>query len=115
MGKAELNRYKRVLNEVLDHSDRPPSPGDAAERRPDLDEQAAVDHAVYVECIDKAIRHDRRVAARRALDRMHEGSYGLCSDCGEPISPKRLAAVPWAERCVPCQSRWEIQALPKCA
>jgi DnaK suppressor protein len=41
-----------------------------------------------------------------ALDRMDGGEYGLCADCGEPISGKRLEAIPWAVRCVSCQERW---------
>ncbi len=38
-----------------------------------------------------------------ALRRIKDGSYGLCLQCEEAISPKRLAAVPWAERCIQCQ------------
>ena len=40
-----------------------------------------------------------------ALERMDGGDYGLCADCGEPISGKRLEAIPWAVRCVSCQER----------
>ena len=40
---------------------------------------------------------------RTALLRVHDGSFGTCLDCERPISPKRLAAVPWAARCIPCQ------------
>ena len=40
---------------------------------------------------------------RAALHRVDDGSYGLCIDCEEPIAPRRLAAVPWAARCLPCQ------------
>ena len=42
-----------------------------------------------------------------AIDRMNEGEYGICMDCGEKISKKRLDAVPWATYCVPCQERIE--------
>ena len=38
-----------------------------------------------------------------ALLRIKEGSYGLCLNCEELISPKRLQALPWAAYCVPCQ------------
>lgn len=40
-----------------------------------------------------------------ALDRMDGGKYGLCADCEESISGKRLEAIPWAVRCVSCQER----------
>ena len=37
------------------------------------------------------------------LERIHDGSFGICLDCDEPISPKRLNAVPWAALCLACQ------------
>ena len=33
-----------------------------------------------------------------ALRRIEEGEFGICLDCEEPISPKRLAALPWGEQ-----------------
>jgi DnaK suppressor protein len=38
-----------------------------------------------------------------ALRRIDSGAYGDCMECEEPISPKRLDAVPWARYCVACQ------------
>jgi DnaK suppressor protein len=40
-----------------------------------------------------------------ALRRIDQGSYGVCYECEEPISAKRLDAVPWAKFCVSCQER----------
>ena len=40
-----------------------------------------------------------------ALQRIAQGTYGVCSECEEPISAKRLDAVPWAKFCVSCQER----------
>lgn len=40
-----------------------------------------------------------------ALQRIDHGSYGVCYECEEPISTKRLEAVPWARYCVTCQER----------
>src|SRR3954447_25003605 len=40
----------------------------------------------------------------RALAKLDEGTYGLCDACGEPIAPKRLAALPDAVLCVACAS-----------
>src|SRR5215510_2776690 len=42
-----------------------------------------------------------------AIERMDDGEYGTCMECGEKISKKRLDAVPWARYCVPCQERVE--------
>ena len=38
-----------------------------------------------------------------ALQRIEHGTYGVCLECEEPISVKRLEAVPWARYCVKCQ------------
>jgi RNA polymerase-binding transcription factor DksA len=35
---------------------------------------------------------------------------GICTDCGAPIPPERLAAAPQAIRCVACQTEWESEA-----
>ncbi len=38
-----------------------------------------------------------------ALHRIETGQYGVCLECEEPISSKRLDALPWARYCVTCQ------------
>jgi DnaK suppressor protein len=40
---------------------------------------------------------------REALARIEDKSYGTCVNCENPIQPKRLEAVPWAQHCVQCQ------------
>lgn len=39
-----------------------------------------------------------------ALSRIQDGTYGQCADCGSPIPPRRLEALPFAMLCVTCQS-----------
>lgn len=46
---------------------------------------------------------------RAALERIEAGEFGICLDCEEPISAKRLAAVPWAAYCLHCQERQDAQ------
>lgn len=46
---------------------------------------------------------------RTALRRTREGSFGLCTECDCAISPKRLAALPWAPRCIQCQDSLDRQ------
>ena len=38
-----------------------------------------------------------------AVERIEVDDYGICLECDEPISLKRLEAVSWARHCVPCQ------------
>lgn len=42
-----------------------------------------------------------------ALERLEEGSYGVCEECGVKIPKKRLNAVPFAVMCVRCASQYE--------
>lgn len=56
---------------------------------------------------------ERDVAELRAIDaalnRMEEGSYGMCTRCGGEIGAARLGANPAAERCIACQTAYEKQ------
>src|ERR1700739_2535238 len=40
---------------------------------------------------------------RSAIERVNNGSYGVCLRCEEDIASKRLRALPWAELCIQCQ------------
>jgi DnaK suppressor protein len=42
-----------------------------------------------------------------ALQRLDEGSYGICARCGQQIAPDRLEALPYAIYCITCQSQVE--------
>ena len=44
---------------------------------------------------------------RRALNRLAEGTYGVCQHCEATIGPKRLEALPWTPYCIDCQERIE--------
>ncbi len=42
-----------------------------------------------------------------ALERLEDGEYGLCEECGKKISQARLRVRPFARYCVPCKSNLE--------
>jgi DnaK suppressor protein len=42
-----------------------------------------------------------------ALERLRDGGYGTCVECGEPIAVARLRALPEVQTCVRCQDRLE--------
>ena len=42
-----------------------------------------------------------------ALNRIREGTFGECINCGNEINPKRLEAVPWTRYCIECQEKLE--------
>jgi DnaK suppressor protein len=41
----------------------------------------------------------------RALAKLEAGTYGTCERCGNPISPERLEAIPWALLCIDCKKK----------
>ncbi len=45
-----------------------------------------------------------------ALARIADGTYGTCSNCGEPIGWPRLNAQPTADRCIACQEKLEARS-----
>ena len=44
-----------------------------------------------------------------ALERLEEGTYGYCYECGEEIAGQRLRALPFAERCRDCEEVHELE------
>ncbi len=60
--------------------------------------------------------HEGTIAAemlkqvRDALQRLRDGTYGKCVDCGRPIEPSRLEAVPWTPYCLADQERHDKAA-----
>jgi DnaK suppressor protein len=68
----------------------------------DMTQQAA-EREMAMHNLDRESTLMRRL--RSALERLDDGSYGVCLHCDEEISPKRLAAIPWAELCIECQER----------
>jgi len=70
--------------------------------------QAAAASQVFEQQRDLALR-DKNAgqleAVEAALARLDDGTYGACIDCGRPVAPGRLEAIPWAARCIECQGR----------
>lgn len=44
-----------------------------------------------------------------ALQRIEDGVYGKCTECGDPIPPERLEILPYATLCVRCQSKHDTR------
>ncbi|HVY91726.1 MAG TPA: TraR/DksA family transcriptional regulator [Bryobacteraceae bacterium] len=91
--RAELSGSLRNRDEIV------------IEKAPDaLDEvQLAGERELAIRNLDRDSNMLRQI--RRALARIEDGSYGICLHCDEEISPKRIAAVPWAAYCIKCQEQ----------
>jgi DnaK suppressor protein len=60
---------------------------------------------VNVSCSQSASEEIREID--EALERIQDGSFGLCEDCGQAIPEGRLEAIPYARLCIPCKTQEE--------
>jgi len=93
-----LERKEAELDRVLQNRE-----GIAIEKSADqMDEiQYASERELAMRNVDRESNLLRQVKA--ALRRIGDGSFGTCVECESAISPRRLAALPWALRCIQCQ------------
>ncbi len=108
MGPADLQRYKRLLLEKErglssvqeDAGIRVPAAGGL---EGDLIDQANADAEAELQI--RLHQTDSRLlrAIGEALDRIRQGTYGICEVCKQSISKARLEAVPWTRLCRECK------------
>ena len=74
-------------------------------RQGDMADQADGNNEVHIQL--KLKQTDAKIlqAIEEALARLDKGTYGTCRDCGEPISPARLHAIPWTRVCITCKEK----------
>jgi DnaK suppressor protein len=93
-----LERKEAELDRELRKRD-----GIAIEKSADqMDEiRYATERELAMRNVDRESHLLRQVKA--ALKRVRDGSFGICMECESAISPRRLAALPWASLCIQCQ------------
>jgi RNA polymerase-binding protein DksA len=92
--KARLAELTRRVGDI-DSELRKPLSADFSEQAAELENQDALGAIENSE-----LQEIRQIQV--ALKRIAEGTYGICANCGEPIDPKRLKALPTATRCISC-------------
>jgi DnaK suppressor protein len=71
-----------------------------------VEDQAPVLHEQFVSIRHNNFAYEKIKAIDAALERLKRGEYGICEECDEPISEKRLRAVPWTRYCLNCQENF---------
>lgn len=94
-------QLKQVLQERLSRAEqidnRLRQPGHA-----DWEEQATQrENDEVLESLG-AQAHQEIVQIKEAIHRIDQGTYGMCSRCGQPIAPDRLKALPYVTTCIHC-------------
>ena len=110
MNKRDLKRFKTALEKKRDSIVQ--APGKKAHwenmedtRHGDFVDQASDDNEVHVNL--RLLQIDAKLlrAIEAAIERVGDGSYGICTICEEEISVARLKAVPWTSVCIECKAK----------
>ncbi len=106
--RAELVRIVEGLEE--DQQDRGESEGDMTEN-----DSGDMSQSLFTREMDATVEQTmekRLESVDRALQKIEEGTYGICDDTGEPIPRGRLEAMPEAVYTVEAQQRRERERRP---
>ena len=95
--RAELEEQLAELASEHYSDDQTQEPGDQA--------SSATMENLRTSMSDAEVGELQRITV--ALEKIEAGTYGICSDCGDHISEKRLKLFPNASRCLICQEAYE--------
>lgn len=95
--EAEL---RAILRGVLVANSQPSGNQEGVKDFKDIAAESSRDTVDEVQADHAALELQQVLAA---LQRIDDGSYGQCLDCGDPIDERRLTAMPAAAYCVACQ------------
>ncbi|MGA2593486.1 MAG: TraR/DksA C4-type zinc finger protein [Bryobacteraceae bacterium] len=115
--KSKFETYRKILERKVDELRRSMSAQNAAqvitrqEHPHDEGDLSQQSHEEWIFLNRNMLDMKLLREVQDALRRIDLGTYGTCQGCEEPISVKRLDAVPWAKFCVSCQERIASGAL----
>ncbi|HOG17171.1 MAG: RNA polymerase-binding transcription factor DksA [Syntrophaceae bacterium PtaU1.Bin231] len=92
-----LNEAEKTVSEMTDGRENYPDPNDRASLESDRN-------------FELRIRDRERKLIQKmkeAIKRIDEGTFGICEECGGPISEKRLMARPVTTQCIECKTKQE--------
>ncbi len=94
-----LNEAGRTLSDMTDQNENIPDPND----------RATIESGRSFEL--RIRDRERKLLSKieQALERVDEGEFGMCEDCGEEIGIKRLEARPVTTLCIDCKTAQETK------
>jgi DnaK suppressor protein len=112
MRKRELDLFRKLLTrrleELLMEAERTKDQvKETEEPSPDPMDQASngFDRDFLLRLRDR--ERKLMIKIKEALERIENGTFGICEECGEKISEKRLRARPMATLCIDCKHEQE--------
>ena len=105
----QIEALRKKQHELLDSFERDKAAGNAL---PDDGIQDLADKAAsaYSKELNFSLSDGERnllMLIDEAFNRVKEGNFGTCTNCGNIIGEKRLTAVPWSPYCIDCQELQE--------
>ncbi len=108
---AEAQRLKHELHELTSGDESVTATGSVSESGGMASDQADDASAIFQAERNRAIiTHTQQLLnqVNAALARIEAGTYGKCTNCGRPIQPARLRALPYVALCIDCQTKSEM-------
>ena len=108
MRASLLKKYKKILlgkrEEIVSSPDRS-TVADETMRTGDWVDHSSQENDLHVNLALKQTDTKLVRAIEDALQRVDQGTFGICMDCEEPIAEVRLVAVPWTRVCIDCKEK----------
>lgn len=111
--KKELKRFKEILEEKKDavlRNAKKTLNEDMTLDVDDLPDEMDLASSEYLQSFQFRLRGREKTFLKkieRALNKIEEGTFGVCEECEEPISLKRLEARPETTLCIRCKEDQE--------
>ena len=104
-----LSKQSEVERDIRQHLARQIGPENEHRLDSALDQGdlSSIDMGEGVDLALLEMRNKTRKAILQALQRLSEGTYGYCEECGGEIEEKRLKVMPFAQLCIVCQRKKE--------
>jgi DnaK suppressor protein len=108
----EIQYFKGLICQSIDRlsaKERPPLIlNEFIEKHPDPLDQALASHDRDVAIMIQERKEEKLTSLKEALQRIREGTYGICEECAEMISKERLRVSLFATLCIDCKRKGEI-------
>ncbi len=112
MNKKKLQYFKKTLTKQLEmlhdktSQTRVTSLAES-EQIPDFTDQATLESDIDMNIHIKERDSKLILKIKRALEKIEEGTYGICEQCGEEITEARMEARPVTTECIDCKREQE--------
>ena len=112
MPSKKSDHFKQILEDRIAEQERIVANAEQelrafSVRQPDAADQAAAEYERQASTFKATAARQTIRVLQQAVERIRQGKFGECLQCGGEIEPKRLEAIPWARYCLKCQELLE--------